>query len=217
VMVTNGPSNIADNPASGEALNKIRQWSQRCLATHTGCEREGVVPTLPRRVLDLKEHDPCVWETNGTKAKYVALNHCWGNEKGLTATEQGMPMLMSRINVNALPPTFRDAIATTRAMNIRYLWIDSLCIIQNSLADWTRESSKMWDVYRNSHLTIVAAGSASDAQGFLGPRRHQQVVHDVWHLKEDVSLVFRRHAHSGPREPLYSRAWTVHRETCCER
>jgi hypothetical protein len=88
-------------------------------------------------------------------------------------------MLMSRINVDALLPTFRDAITITRAMNIRYLWIDSLCIIQDSLDDWTRESSKMWDVYRHSHLTIVAAGSDSDAKGFLGPGEHPQGVYNT--------------------------------------
>jgi hypothetical protein len=194
------------DPGSDEALRTIKKWSRSCLDLHKECQQEEQ-STLPTRVLDLEPVEPRVWETNGFKGTYIALSHCWGTEKGLTATRLSMPMLEKRINVGALLKTFRDAIFVARALGVRYLWVDSLCIIQDSVEDWTRESANMKEVYRNSFLTIVVAGSASDAHGFLGPRQHNPTV-ERGASESDKRIAFRRHPHSGPPEPLYSRAWT---------
>jgi hypothetical protein len=187
-------------------LRTIKKWSQQCLELHKEC-REIEPPTLPNRVLDLEPAEPRVWTTNGARGTYIALSHCWGTEKGLTMTQSSTPMLEKSISVSALLKTFRDAIFVARALKVRYLWVDSLCIIQDSVEDWTRESGNMRDVYRNSFLTIVAAGSASDAQGFLGPRQHVTAV-ESGTSDSSSRIAFRRHPHSGPVEPLYTRAWT---------
>jgi hypothetical protein len=194
------------DPGSEEAVRTIKKWLQGCLDSHKEC-KEAAQPTLPTRVLDLEPHEPRVWETNGVKGKYIALSHCWGTEKGLTATRLSMRMLKKKINVGALLKTFRDAIFVARALGVRYLWVDSLCIIQDSVEDWTRESANMRDVYRNSFLTIVVAGSPSDAHGFLGPRQYNSTV-ESGASDNKKSIAFRRHPHSGPLEPLYTRAWT---------
>lgn len=68
------------------------------------------------------------------------------------------------------PATFYDAIRVTRMLGVQYLWIDSLCIIQNDARDWQIESSRMGDVYRNAYLTIAACCASSDSEGFLRPR-----------------------------------------------
>jgi hypothetical protein len=68
--------------------------------------------------------------------------------------------------VPALPLTFEDAIVATRRLGARYIWIDSLCIIQDDPADWERESSSMADVYRNATCNI-AASAAHDSNGGL--------------------------------------------------
>ena len=93
---------------------------------------------LPKRVLDLEPVDPRVWETNGAKGAYIALSHCWGTEKGSTATKSNMPMSKKKVNVSALLKTFRDAIFVARALGVRYLWVDDAKRIQDSLEDWTR-------------------------------------------------------------------------------
>jgi len=54
----------------------------------------------------------------------------------------------------------------TRKLGVRYLWVDSLCIIQGNTADGQLESSRMGDVYRNSYLTITASKAAIDLEGF---------------------------------------------------
>src|ERR1700712_3169166 len=66
-----------------------------------------------------------------------------------------------------MPPNFRDAVKVTRALGLRYIWIDSLCIIQDSFADWQYESQRMAQVYANAYITIVATCAASAHEGFL--------------------------------------------------
>jgi hypothetical protein len=70
-----------------------------------------------------------------------------------------------------MPMTFKDAIMVTRNLGIRYLWIDSLCILQDSEADWAIEASRMADIYRYSTLTIAASSSMDCTKGFLLERR----------------------------------------------
>lgn len=70
-------------------------------------------------------------------------------------TTTNLQARLVRIPFIELPPTFRDAVSVCRHLRIRYLWIDSLCIIQDSTADWKHESSTMADVYSRSTLTIA--------------------------------------------------------------
>ncbi|KAH8787227.1 heterokaryon incompatibility protein-domain-containing protein [Hyaloscypha finlandica] len=74
-----------------------------------------------------------------------------------------------------LPQTFRDAIVVARRFSIRYLWINSLCIIQDSQVDWEVESSMMRDIYANSSCNISAAASEYPQGGLFRPRRRVDV------------------------------------------
>ncbi|TVY55546.1 hypothetical protein LCER1_G002742 [Lachnellula cervina] len=69
-----------------------------------------------------------------------------------------------------LPPSFRDAVIVTRELGIRYLWIDSLCIVQDDLDDWRKESAQMDRIYGMSFLTIIAAGASHSQGGCFVPR-----------------------------------------------
>jgi hypothetical protein len=69
-----------------------------------------------------------------------------------------------------LPKTFQDAVTVTRKLGIRYLWIDSLCIIQDSKADWAEEAPKMSEIYGNSYVTIAAFVDVDTHSGFLRER-----------------------------------------------
>lgn len=72
--------------------------------------------------------------------------------------------------MNSLPKSFQDAVTVTRKLHIRYLWIDSLCIIQDDNEDWERESSRMASIYQNAHVTIAATAAENSQEGFLYPR-----------------------------------------------
>jgi hypothetical protein len=75
------------------------------------------------------------------------------------------------IDLPTLPQTFRDAIEVTRKLNLKYLWIDALCILQDSQEDWRAEAAKMGHYYRNAHLTISALDAPDGVTGFLAKTR----------------------------------------------
>ncbi|KAI8417701.1 hypothetical protein FOFC_00256 [Fusarium oxysporum] len=75
-----------------------------------------------------------------------------------------------RIDFARFPKTFQDAIIVCRKLNIKYLWIESLCIIQDDEHDWAVESPKMCDVYQNAYLTIAAAAAHNSSEGLFHPR-----------------------------------------------
>lgn len=80
------------------------------------------------------------------------------------------------MNVANFPKTFRDAIEITRALEIPYLWIDSLCIVQDDQEDWKIESRLMEQVYSNAYVTIAASCATGTYDGFLKPRPHRDCV-----------------------------------------
>jgi hypothetical protein len=87
-------------------------------------------------------------------------------------TKESLNAHKRSITIRELPKTFRDAIVITRRFGVQYLWIDSLCFIQDDPADWDYESSQMGSVYANSYLTI-AASSSTDDEGGCFPSRVQ--------------------------------------------
>jgi hypothetical protein len=94
---------------------------------------------------------------------YTTLSHCWGKVEFLQLLKGNFASMKEGIKIDDLPKTFQDAVAITRRLGVRYLWIDSLCIIQKSTEDWARESSMMGDVYQNGLCNIAATG-APDGQ-----------------------------------------------------
>jgi hypothetical protein len=122
-------------------------------------------------------------ETSGLpmndEKRYVALSHCWGGLEFLTLTRDNYSALRKEIPVDRLTKTFKDAVDLARGLEIRYLWIDSLCIIQRDAGDWQREASRMLDVYRNSYCTIAATGSVNGLRGLFYPR-DRPVVNPVY-------------------------------------
>jgi hypothetical protein len=83
---------------------------------------------------------------------------------------------MQEIPIGELSKNFRHAVEVTRALGYQYLWIDSLCIVQDDAQDWAIESAKMAEVYSRASLTIAAADSASADEGFLKPRGRPRTV-----------------------------------------
>ncbi|KAF6808044.1 heterokaryon incompatibility protein [Colletotrichum sojae] len=84
------------------------------------------------------------------------------------------------IVIDDLPKTIRDAIHATRWLGLKYLWVDRLCIIQDSADDWVHEAALMCDVYSSAAITLSADGSSSAEEegGDMGlllhkPQHHQ--------------------------------------------
>lgn len=125
---------------------------------------------LPSRLVDVgasptdgcRLHLPADNETG----VYLALSHCWGGLIPTRTTRDTFAAFRHRIP-EPLPPTFADAVTVTRALGVKYLWVDSLCIIQDSREDWAVQAPLMARVYGGALVTISADAAASSAQGFL--------------------------------------------------
>lgn len=148
-----------------------------CDRLHASCSG----PTriyLPKRVLFIEANEQDGFNVRLVEPKatfesaYVALSHCWGNTQPcVTAhatSEDKLSTLDHRksgIMWDTLPKTFQDAITLTSLLDISFIWIDSLCIVQNDKEDWATESAKMADIYEHASLTLSATVSAGDSYG----------------------------------------------------
>ncbi|PSS18829.1 hypothetical protein M430DRAFT_101556, partial [Amorphotheca resinae ATCC 22711] len=131
----------------------------------------------------------------GYNFPYVALSHCWGTSKvpiSCKTTRGNILNHQKQILTSNLPSTFQDAVYIARKLNIRYLWIDSLCIIQDDADDWEIESAKMASIYQNAYLTIAATASASSQDSLLNPRlpatslRKSPLLRRAWAFQEMI-------------------------------
>jgi hypothetical protein len=101
-------------------------------------------------------------------ARFASLSHCWGKTPNPTKLDKtSYKRYHDFISFAALPKSFQDAIHITRFLGLKYLWIDSFCIQQDSAVDFDIEASKMADVYRDSFIVIVAAASDNSHGGCL--------------------------------------------------
>ncbi|KAF3767272.1 hypothetical protein M406DRAFT_89786, partial [Cryphonectria parasitica EP155] len=152
-----------------EALATIKGWIAECTTEHDFCESPEEEPQLPTRVLDVGLEDGVVKlaETKGARAKYICLSHCWGLDQIITTTKCTLQPHKREVPWDALSTTFRDAIHLTRTLGYRYIWIDSLCIVQDDEDDWAVESARMATVYSNGALTIAATKSPNGQGGIF--------------------------------------------------
>ncbi|KAM0083587.1 hypothetical protein ACKRZS_004172 [Fusarium odoratissimum] len=104
------------------------------------------------------------------RGRYIALSHCWGDAMPLKTTKASFAEFCHSIHFAQFPKTFQEAIIVCRKLNIEYLWIDSLCIIQDDEHDWAVESPKMCDVYQNAYLAIAAAAAHNSSEGLFHQR-----------------------------------------------
>ncbi|KAK0645518.1 heterokaryon incompatibility protein-domain-containing protein [Cercophora newfieldiana] len=135
---------------------------------------------------------------------YACLSYCWGADlRGVVVTsKENIGAHQLGLPLSALPNAIQDAAAVCQGLNLRYLWVDSLCIIQNDPEDWKRESGRMHDVYSNSYITIAAHHTKSCKESFLG---QQELGNAPWQRDEDE----RGRTMPPPPLPLDTRGWTL--------
>lgn len=160
---------LCDTTCSETSFRRASKWIADCTLNHHECSQVGSLSWFPTRVLDVSG-DPDrvriqISRQEHLGHKYLTLSHCWGGTHTTTTKLQTLPDFVKGIRVSTLPATFRDAINITRRLGYRYLWIDSLCIIQDSDKDWKQESAVMSQIYKYSECTIAATGSANSQGG----------------------------------------------------
>ncbi|KAI0655306.1 heterokaryon incompatibility protein-domain-containing protein, partial [Cubamyces menziesii] len=159
------------------AMSMAKACIEECVRTHTECQAITPYPVgtapLPTRLIDCSNPDCLrIVETKpGMRGSYVALSYVWGEAQPHRTTKANIANYKMRIPSTILPQTIRDAVWVTRALRIGLLWIDSICIIQDSEKDIHYELGRMRDVYRHAFLTIDAGSAARVSDGFLQVRR----------------------------------------------
>ncbi|KAH8773868.1 heterokaryon incompatibility protein-domain-containing protein [Hyaloscypha sp. PMI_1271] len=186
-----------------------------CLGSHDKCPRQSI-PLLPTRVIDvgLLNNTPKLYVTSqGQRAQYTALSYCWGSQgQQSTATTASHVSMMDGITMSNLPQTIQDAIHITRNLNIPYLWVDAICIIQDNDLDRSREICRMGEIYKQSTLTIGGMSSESAYHGFIKTSVAKRgclfpLLLPNGNLVE-IELVISTFIMERPRQQLETRAWT---------
>ena len=180
--VKNTPG-MYDNPArihpalaqvqtsSTEHVNLARSWIQSCLTRHR-CGDRSDTRFVPTRLLKLSgcgaDLTVRLYLTSARRdigLSYCALSHCWGGMKVLCLNIANLEAFQQSIPLSDIPATYLDAIRIAQSIGVMYLWVDSLCIVQDSEDDWTEEASRMASVYENAYCTIAAAGAENSLDG----------------------------------------------------
>ena len=128
---------LQDHAASDSCYTIILGWINNCLSNHTDCHQNHQV--LPTRVINISRTNPVLQDGNGINARYVALSHCWGSKPTITTTETSIKDWQRKIPMSKLPKTFQDAITVSKKLGVEYLWIDSICIIQDSTEEFVND------------------------------------------------------------------------------
>lgn len=166
---------IPSSTNSRQTFNVIRRWMDDCLRNHPECNENFLTNgknsaniKLPTRLIFVGEEAdgqlaprlvlPRAWEP-GVEVRYLTLSHSWAiTGKSAMLTIANLENFLQGIPLEDLSPTFRDALTVTRELGFQYIWIDSLCIIQDSGEDWEKEALTMSDVYGHSSCNISACG-----------------------------------------------------------
>ncbi|KAF2183605.1 HET-domain-containing protein, partial [Zopfia rhizophila CBS 207.26] len=181
----------------------LRGWMQFCDQHHEGwgCPRKHNA-VLPTRVVDVGDeknslHLRLYRPEKPEEAEYIALSHCWGklakkDKDKFCTTPENVSERHQRFSMDVLPQTFKDAVKVTRELGKRFLWIDSLCIIQDDPKDWDDESKRMEAVFANAYCTIAASSAADSTVGFLKRLQSNAEPIDDFHHDVEESVLSKR-------------------------
>jgi len=178
--------NVNPNTWSENSWGTVRRWISNCFSKHGQCTpiSELHQRKLPRRLLEIYEGDRIRIRTleraSNHEIEYLALSHCWGSGPKLKLRSDTEALLREGVEISQLSKTFQDAILVTKKFwdefGIRYLWIDSLCILQDSDSDWRNESAIMGEIYQNAFCTLAATAAEDGSRGLFFDRDPQTVL-----------------------------------------
>ncbi|KAE8364764.1 heterokaryon incompatibility protein-domain-containing protein [Aspergillus caelatus] len=201
-------------------MSDISQWLGTCTKQHPKCRLADKTP-LPSRVLEIDESPDHSLKLRlyrpapNEMGRYICLSYCWGAEGSpVQLTKTTLSPFQHNINGETLPLTFQHAIHVTRKLGVKYLWIDSLCIVQDDSNDWSEQCPLMAEIYHNAYITLAASGASNPRAGLYF------TSDDEWDRGREILSTNGRHSFRAfartavadmnstwDREPLFKRAW----------
>jgi hypothetical protein len=216
---------ISRDPLSARTATDIRDWLERCEDERDGYHKicslseRAYVPTrlikisgppdqLQLRIVcgdDVEEYD---------MSRYVALSYCWGGDQPNKLTHENHDLYKKNITWESLPGTIQDAAKTAQVLGFHYIWIDSMCIVQDSKEDKEAEISQMTKVYAHATLTVVNKRGDKVTEGFLHPRTLLSGTSSIQYRAKDgqtqrLTLSFADASKREESSAVNTRGWTL--------
>lgn len=177
---------IQRNVQSDVLLATGRRWLSQCQSSHPQCNQSpSSKPNwLPTRLLDVGEQGNATWKLrvvsedgiSSPPAPYLTLSYRWPHEPNAILLSSNITRFRSGCLISELPILFRDYISIAWHFSIRYIWVDALCIIQDSEEDWNAEAPTMHLVYSNSTCNIAASASTNPEESLFHTRNMESIL-----------------------------------------
>ncbi|KAJ4366322.1 hypothetical protein N0V83_007958 [Neocucurbitaria cava] len=147
-------------------FSTARGWLEECSHSHDACRQQALsgANVLPTRLVDVRPNrqetsyvrlvNSASLDSTTGKIDYVALSHVWGQDD-VALSSSSLQDMLTDLPLQALPTAVNAAISTAQRLGYRYIWVDSLCVLQDSEDDKRRECAAMASVFRNAALTVV--------------------------------------------------------------
>lgn len=156
----------------------IKDWVSRCFQEHGAqCDRspiQGIRPFYPQWLIDVNRG--CVVACPKEAPRFVTLSYTWGRTTHFRTTRANMDqvrvagsLLYGSISTQ-IPQTIHNAIQLTKALRLAWLWVDSLCVVQDDEASLSHQLRNMHRIYATSTLTIIAQDGQDAEYGLRGLR-----------------------------------------------
>ncbi|KAI1748210.1 heterokaryon incompatibility protein-domain-containing protein [Xylaria castorea] len=215
---------IGDSTSCSSAIQTALSWLQHCRHQHPRCDRysAGVRTWRPKRLIDLGRQGLRHWklihtamlDPSSSRDSYIALSYRWGPSPRVLLLSSSMDEFLLGKPIKDLPQTFQDLTVIARKFFIRFIWIDALCIIQDSEEDWHVQALAMRQVYAHAAFTVAASASTDEDGGLFRRRDPSSVFPSIVKLPSCTSVpnTFRiferdywdRNILAGP---LHKRGW----------
>lgn len=228
------------DPNSDECQKTMKKWMAHCEQEHPWCDvrfqSPGVDRNLPsqfpKRLLYTGDGDGelRLCETRHLSPTYVALSYCWGLKRSLIAVQSNLEQLKISVPFRQLAKSCQDAVSVTRRLGFQYLWIDSLCIVQDDTRDWDTESAKLASIYANAYLCIAATAAHGSDTGIFCERQATKMISVIdvdgrtsrifarnelshsafdWRMLDLLGTQFGSSEEARERCPLFQRGWAL--------
>lgn len=211
-------------PFSAKEIRWMKERLDTCIQTHPTCKKARAKAEFfekPNVLIDIGSNDSSdarlVKSSDSQGIKYAILSYCWGqgSSKTYETTSDNLQARLGSLALHEMPRTIQDAVTVTRALEIRYLWVDALCIEQNLSRSEKREILRnMPEIYAGAAI-VIGAGSASHCnEGFLGRRNLQYHAYGLQVSRTDGLVITNNKVRLLERgfevksDPLYTRVWT---------
>lgn len=196
----------------------LQEQLRQCMECHGSCQQSANTREnfIPSRVVDVSSPElGRIRLANGSdlpaSSPYVALSYCWGGSQAESTTISNIHGRYHGFSVDSQPQSIKDAILVTKRLGIKYIWVDSLCIIQDDQHDFARELGMMHQIYGCTTLVISAAMASSSTEGFLRVCHPTDATFRLRYRcpNGELGSLILSHYKPRPLDPIHGRAWTL--------